>query len=221
MNIIKPSLFSKDKFVLFTIIFSAILALLYIWKGIQTQFLLGGWIIIGMNLIYIPIALIFKRNGFFCFYLLYSVILVFILAFDKTFLYNNYTALFVICIVIMIKPQLEIPALILYFAAVCIAFAINEEKLYHFFIHITRSLWFIESVMYVLNEKFKRKKLVLFNDEKQILDQLCSGKIYQKEVTGFSENTVYRKLKAARERNGNITRDQLVEQYRKELENSQ
>lgn len=46
--------------------------------------------------------------------------------------------------------------------------------------------------------------------------QLCDGKIYQKEVEGFSENTVYRKLKAARERNGNITREQLVELFKKE-----
>ena len=42
----------------------------------------------------------------------------------------------------------------------------------------------------------------------------------QKEVEGFSENTIYRKLKAARERNGNITRDQLVELYRKEKESN-
>ncbi len=53
-----------------------------------------------------------------------------------------------------------------------------------------------------------------------ILDQLCEGKVYQKEVEGFSENTVYRKLKAARERNGNVTREQLVDAYRNEKENA-
>ncbi|UKI56497.1 MAG: hypothetical protein L6V90_04970 [Treponema succinifaciens] len=50
----------------------------------------------------------------------------------------------------------------------------------------------------------------------KILEQLCDGKIYQKEVEGFSENTVYRKLKAARERNGNITREQLISLFKKE-----
>ena len=70
----------------------------------------------------------------------------------------------------------------------------------------------------ILNSHFERKKLVLFEDEKMILDQLCEGKVYQKEVEGFSENTIYRKLKAARERNGNISRDELVEKYRKEKE---
>lgn len=218
MNLNKLTIFNKDKFVLYTCIMSTLLALLYLWKGFQTQFFIGGWIIISLNIIYVPVAIFFKKDGFSYFHLIYSVVLVFILAFDKTFLYNNYTALFVICIVIMIKPKIEIPALVLYFSAVCVSFAINEEKIYHFFIHIARSFWFIEIVMYVLNDKFNRKKLILYNDEKQILDQLCSGKIYQKEVTGFSENTVYRKLKAARERNGNITRDQLVELYRKEKE---
>ena len=87
-----------------------------------------------------------------------------------------------------------------------------------FFFYI--DFWHNISVSYVLNNRFDRKKLILFDDEKKILDQLCEGKIYQKEVEGFSENTIYRKLKAARERNGNITRDQLVELYRKEKESN-
>ena len=44
-----------------------------------------------------------------------------------------------------------------------------------------------------------------------------NGKIYQKEVEGFSENTVYRKLKAARERNGNITKEELLKLFKKEF----
>ena len=94
----------------------------------------------------------------------------------------------------------------------------NEEILYHYFIHIARSIWFIGIVEFVLNDKFKRKRLVLFDDQKNILQQLCNGKVYQKEVEGYSENTIYRKLKAARERNGNLTRDQLVEEFRVEME---
>ena len=70
--------------------------------------------------------------------------------------------------------------------------------------------------IYVLNNRFERKKLILYEDEIKILEQLRSGKMYQKEVEGFSENTVYRKLKAARERNGNITKDELLELYKKE-----
>ena len=118
----------------------------------------------------------------------------------------------------MIRPELEVFAVILYFVSVSIAFTIDGETLIHFFIHVVRSIWFFAIVSYVLNDRFERKKLVLFDDEKKILDQLIDGKKYQKEVEGFSENTIYRKLKAARERNGNLTREQLLEMYRKEIE---
>ena len=169
-----------------------------------------------MNFLYIPAAAIFKRKCFSYFYLVYAVILVFMIAFEKTFLFNNYTALFLVCIVIMIKPQVRFVAISLYIAAICVAFSINGESVFHFLIHLTRTFWFFGTVFFVTENNFERKKLILYEDEIKILAQLCDGKIYQKEVEGFSENTVYRKLKAARERNGNLTREQLVELFKKE-----
>lgn len=175
-----------------------------------------------MNLLYIPIALIFRKRAFYSFYLVYSIVILYVAAFEKTYLYNNYTALFIVCLVIMMQPKLRISAIVIYFAAVTIFFILNEEKeIYLYLIHVIRSLWFIDITEFILNDKFRRRKLVLYEDERRILDQLCEGKVYQKEVEGFSENTIYRKLKAARERNGNLTRDELVEQYRSQKENSE
>lgn len=210
----------NDYFVLYTSLLSGLIAVLYAWKGIREQFTAGTWIIIAANVLYIPAAAIFKRKCFSCFYLAYSIVLVFVLSVEKTLLFNNFSALFIICIVIMIHPKIERIALILYFCAVCISFALTDEQLYHFFIHIARSLWFLGIVTFVLDNKFERKKLILYEDEIKILEQLCGGIMYQKEVTGYSENTVYRKLKAARERNGNITREQLIELYRRQKEKS-
>ena len=210
----------SDKFVLFTGLISFLIACLYVWKGIKTEFTLLAYIIIGMNILYVPFAILFSRSGFPFFYIIYSAFLIFSMAFEQTYLYNNYSALFIICVVIMIQPKIRIPAIILYFVLVTIAFALNEEILYHYFIHVVRSIWYIGLVDFVLSDKFRRKKLVLYEDERMILDQLCEGKVYQKEVEGFSENTVYRKLKAARERNGNVTREQLVDAYRNEKENA-
>lgn len=208
----------SEKFVLFTSVVSLALGILYLLKGIKTGFPPLGCVIISMNFLYVPFAFVFAKKGFPYFYLVYSAVLVFSMAFEKTYLYNNYTALFIVCIVIMINPKLRIPAVIFYIVAVTVAFALNEEVLYHYFIHIVRSIWYIGIVEFVLNDKFKRKKLILYEDEKNILRQMCGGKMYQKEVEGFSENTIYRKLKAARERNGKLTRDQLVEEFRKEME---
>lgn len=208
--------FLNDHFVLFTSVLSGILCALYVWKGFSEGFFIGTWVIALMNFLYIPAAAIFKRKCFSYFYLVYAVILVFMIAFEKTFLFNNYTALFLVCIVIMIKPQVRFVAISLYIAAICVAFSINGESVFHFLIHLTRTFWFFGTVFFVTENKFERKKLILYEDEIKILAQLCDGKIYQKEVEGFSENTVYRKLKAARERNGNLTREQLVELFKKE-----
>lgn len=218
MNISKKKNIFNDHFILFTAIYSAIAALLYVLRGITEGFLLGTCIIIALNIIYIPLAIIFKKRGIAWFYLIYALILTVIISFEKSFLFNNFTAVFLICIVFMIHPKLKIPAVILYFVTATIAFILNEEDIIHYLIHICISLWFIQVVSYVLYDKFDRKKLILYDDEKMILDQLCEGKVYQKEVVGFSENTIYRKLKAARERNGNLTRNQLVDLYRKEKE---
>lgn len=206
----------NDYFVSFTCTIAAIISVLYIWKGIQEQFTNGTIIYILMNILYIPFALIFKKKSFSYFYVIYSIILVFVIAFDQTFLYNNYTALFILSLVIMIKPKATKTAIIIYFITITIAFSINEEVLYHYFIHVVRSIWFIGLEIYVLDNKFERKKLILYEDEITILSQICDGKTYQKEVKGFSENTVYRKLKAARERNGNISKEQLIELFLKE-----
>lgn len=208
--------FLNDHFVLFTSVLSGILCALYVWKGFSEGFFIGTWVIALMNFLYIPAAAIFKRKCFSYFYLVYAVILVFMIAFEKTFLFNNYTALFLVCIVIMIKPQVRFVAISLYIAAICVAFSINGESVFHFLIHLTRTFWFFGTVFFVTENNFERKKLILYEDEIKILAQLCDGKIYQKEVEGFSENTVYRKLKAARERNGNLTREQLVELFKKE-----
>ena len=209
---------TDNRFILFTSAVSLVLGLLYLWKGFKNGFPPMGCIITFLNFIYIPFALVFSKKGFPYFYLLYSAVLIFSIAFEETFLYNNYTALFIVCIVIMINPKLRLPAIAFYIVLVTVAFAMNEEILYHYFIHIARSIWFIGIVEFVLNDKFKRKRLVLFDDEKNILQQLCNGKVYQKEVEGYSENTIYRKLIAASERNGNLTRDQLLEEFRVEME---
>lgn len=206
----------NEHFIFLTSLYSVLIAILYIWNGITDSFLIYDWILIIMNCLYVPFAIIFNKKSFSYFHLIYAILLTFIISLEKTYLFNNYTALFLICIVFMIQPKLEFISIVLYFTSACIAFIINEENLIHFLIHIIRSIWFIQIVIYVLKNQFDRKRLVLYEDEKMILDQLCDGKVYQKEVEGFSENTIYRKLKAARERNGNLTRDQLVDLYRKE-----
>lgn len=206
--------FASNHFVILSSAFSFVIAALYFLKGLQSGFLLGTWIVIAMNLAYIPLTVVFRRRSFSWFCLVYAVVLVFLTAFEKTLLLNNFTPLFLVCIVIGLRPKWKWFALSLYFLSICIAFALNEESALCFLIHTVRSLWFILCMLHVLDSHFERKKIVLYEDERKILDQLLEGKVYQKEVEGFSENTIYRKLKAARERNGCKTREELLDLYR-------
>ena len=67
----------EKKFILFTCIISGILAILYSWKIIIDQDSnLIGYFIIGLNLIYIPFAMIFKKKWFHWFYLVYCVVII-------------------------------------------------------------------------------------------------------------------------------------------------
>lgn len=211
-------LFSNNKnFTLITSFLSLLMALLYAWKGWKEQFFIGTWIIIGLNLLYIPFAFIFKRKGFLYFYLVYSAILIFILAFYKTYLYNNFTSLFIVFLIFLIEPKFKIPTLVVYFLLISIAYALNEEQIYHYFIHITRATWFYYISTFIIEQKYKRKKLILYEDEIKILTQLCNNRLQKSiEFQGYSESTIYRRLKAAMTRN-KMTKKELLEEFNKEF----
>lgn len=205
----------KD-FLLVTSGLSLLLGLLYVWKGFQEQFYTGTYAVIGMALLYIPIVWIFRRPGFAIFNLVYSVFLVFIIAFNNTYLYNNFTGLLAIFIVIIVLPRIKWYALGLYIVVVSIAFALNEENLCHFFIHITRSVWLFYIMNHLIKTKYQRRKLILYDDERKILEALSKNRLQKSiEFEGFSESTIYRRIKSAMKRN-NMTKKQLIEQFKKE-----
>lgn len=215
----KVRIYIYTHFASITAFISGILAALYTWQGYKESFSVCAFIIIGLNILYIPFSILLKRKAFTWFNIFYALVLIFIQAFTKTYLYNNYSALFIICLIAVMNPHLKKFIFPAYLAAVCVAFSINEETIYHFLIHIIRGLWYIMIIFDIVSSKSLNKKLVLDPDEIKILEQISSQNIYQKEVEGYSENTVYRKLKSARERNGCATKDQLVELFKKEYLN--
>lgn len=202
-------------FISVTSVLSMVIVSLYLIKGFQTEFLTGTWCIIGANLVYPAVAFFLKGKAVPIYLVIYMCLLVFLTAFEKTFLYNNFTPLMMIIIAAMIKPKLEVPGFVIYLVSVTVAFVLNEEPLILFLLHLSRTLWIATAFTYAMSLRFGHSALVLFDDERRILDQLVDGKMYQKEVEGFSENTVYRKLKAARERNDCATREELIELYKK------
>ena len=207
----------KEKnFILITTAISFLVALLYAWKGIQEAFNLATYGVIFMCLIYIPVVWIFRRPGFAIFNLIYAAILVFIIAFNDTYLYNNFTGLLAVFIVMMVAPKLKLTAIILYLVSISLAFALNEENLCHFFIHLARCGWLFHIFNHVLSSKYKRNKLILYDDERKILEALSKNRLQKSiEFEGFSESTIYRRIKSAMKRN-NLTKKQLIEEFKKE-----
>lgn len=211
----------KEKhFLLITSLLSFLIGILYIWKGFQEDFFIGTYVVIAMTFLYIPMVWIFKRPGFTVFNLFYSVVLVFIIAFNQTYLYNNFTGLIAVFIVMMLVPKYKYQTITLYFLAVSVAFALNEENLNHYFIHITRSAWLLHIINHLLETKYERRKLILFEDERKILEVLSKNNLQKSiELDGFSESTIYRRIRAAMKRN-NMTKKQLIEEFIKEKNES-
>lgn len=213
----KESLEKKEKkFLLIVCSLTTIISILYVWNGILEQFYIATYIFIGIHLAFIPVVLMFRRKGFSVYCLLYAVVLVFIIAFHKTNLYNNLTGVLIIMIAVLVMPKYKKLAFILYVVAVSVAFAINEENLCHYLIHVSRFSLAFFVFDFVMVEKYSEKKLVLYDDEIKILTELSKNRL-QKSISldGFSESTIYRRIKAACKRN-KMSKAELLDEFKRQ-----
>lgn len=210
----------ERNFVLITSVISFLLGLLYIWKGFEEGFLPVTIIVLSFCFLYIPAVMIFRRTGFIVYNLIYGIVLIFLIAFYKSLLFNNYTGLIAVFFLMIVIPKLKWISIICYGIAVCVAFALNDERLCPFFIHILRSTWLLYIFDFLIKERYSRKKLILYDDEILILKELSKNKL-QKAIAleGFSESTIYRRLKAACERN-NLSKNELIEAFKLEYDST-
>lgn len=216
MNLTKFENTNEKQFLIISSVLSAIISLLYLWKGFSDSFIPATFIIILMAIIYIPAVWIFRKTGFVIYTTIYSILLIYLIAFHESYLYNNFTGLLAVFVIMMVHPKFKWWALGIYLFASCIAFAFNEENLCHFLIHITRGAWFFSVFNYVLLEKYQRKKLILSDDEIKILKELSKNRLQKSiDLDGYSESTIYRRIKAACKRN-NLSKSELLSQFQKE-----
>ena len=114
------------------------------------------------------------------------------------------------------RPRTKVWKTIVYAFSVIPMMIIYNDKFTHVIIHVS-----ICTFMYIgeyIADKARRNKpkLDLTQDEIIIISQLCEGKEI-KEISEFSQNTVYSKLKAARMRNGINANWELVARYKDSL----
>lgn len=205
----------EKQLVVVTCILSSIISILYIWNGFLEQFYIATYIFIGLHVVYVPIVLFFRRKGFAIYTFIYGISLVFIIAFHKTNLYNNLTGVLIIFIAVLVMPKFRRFAFGAYFLAVSVAFALNGESLCHYFIHITRFVMAIYVFDMIMEKRYSEKPLILYDDEIKILTELSKNRL-QKSISldGFSESTIYRRIKAACKRNS-MSKSELIDEFKR------
>lgn len=139
-------------------------------------------------------------------YILFSALALALLYFNK---YTNYTSWFIIVLTIQKKQKYRNPLLILYGMDVLVCLFIGHRLAHQAFIHLLNCLF----IYLVVNLDFNRQKgISLTVDERRILDEWIQvGEM--KAISCFAKNTVFRKMKEARERNGLQDNEELLARY--------
>lgn len=150
------------------------------------------------------------------------IFLVFALTVELFAQFHNYTA-FIICLFfVALKPKSRNITFSLYFVDALITCTLHDKSAIHLTIHFMNCafLWFVfQYIIEHARNLFKKEysKLNLDDKERFILAQLADG-AKQKEIDGYSENTVSKKLKLMREKNFCKTNEELIMRYIAEIQ---
>lgn len=152
--------------------------------------------------------------------------------------FHNYTSFIMILIAIWLNPKTRFPYLLCYSIGVFISLILYKDTFTHILIHGVGCAFFytLFAAMYHIIQYFKRviiflhhenrklrsenqelkklkkDKLILNPDEEEIIKELLTGKEV-KELDIYSQNTIYTRLRAARNRNGCKNNEELKARY--------
>lgn len=152
--------------------------------------------------------------------------------------FHNYTSFIMILIAIWLNPKTKYFYLLVYSIGVLISMIIYKDTFTHLIIHFVGCTFFysIFAAMYHVVQylkkiirflhtenrklrkenqelkKLKKERLILNPDEIEIISALCAGKEI-KEIELYSSNTIYTRLRDARERNGCINNEELKARF--------
>lgn len=136
--------------------------------------------------------------------------------------FHNYTA-FIICVMfVFLKPKSKYIVFGLYIIDAIITCTLHDKSAIHLTIHFLNCafLYFVfQFVVDYATKKIRREnaKLLLDHKERMILEQLAKG-AKQKEIDGYTENTVSKKLKLMREKNFCKTNEELIMRFLSEIQ---
>lgn len=196
-------LFSDEKMVrLFVVAIGALICDVYMY--VDSGYKIEPLIRICYCVLFFPMAMIFGRKWV---PFQYLIIAFSILYFNKWY---NPTSFFLVACVALRHRKYRVPLFVLYGIAVFICLFISRRNWAHGLLHALYcvSIYFIALD---IRSEFKRR-LKATDEELAIIKQIAEGK-EMKEIEGFSEYTIYAKLREARLRNNVRKNYQLVELY--------
>lgn len=171
------------------------------------------WFTLAFRLLTPVVALVFGRGGLWVLYFIFCNIK----ALDPS--YNNIVIIGIISVLFLLLPKIN-KNLIVIISLIYITDIFTVAELYHksgFYIYST----FLLCAQYITavwehKRKGSGKIMILTPDEIEILNQLKDSNI-KKQIEGYSETTIYRKLTEARNRNNYETNDELLGDFKKSL----
>lgn len=164
---------------------------------------------VGGCMLIILVSFFFGRKGYAFAILTYACSLVYVNNF------YNYGSAFFLIIAYSAYPKIKPQATVIFMTNMLYSFTLQKLPATSAGFQIAYWLMY-ESLKDWLWAVKPAVRLTLTDDERKILDELKAGKM-QKEIDLFSQQTISAKIKSARERNLCETTNELMAQYRLEV----
>lgn len=186
---------------------SILMTICHVYMLIDSEYQIEPLIRVCYCFVWFPMALIFGRKWMPFQFLLIAFS---VLYFNK---WLNPTSFLLVAAVTFWYPKYRVKLFVFYGAAVLVCLGIGNRNFAHMTLHCIYCLG-VYFVLLGVKQSFRAQGcLVLTIDEKDILSQVANGKL-KKEVTGYSKNTVTKKIQEAMDRNSCSTEGELVCRYK-------
>lgn len=201
---------SQDKYLMMILALHFFLAVCHFCHSYMSDIQYHGDLRFAGCVVIALLILFFGRKGMAFGFVIYACSLIFV----NTF--YNYGSIFLMLIAFGAYPKIRVPSIVLYSICVVISFSLQKLLAFSVAIHFLYLIlfWLCTKYVYKVNAS---KTLNLKDDEIYILSELAKGKM-QKEIDGYSQQTITAKLKNARERNMCETTGELLSIFKSETD---
>jgi len=204
----KFKLFISDNYCWVSCIFSFVLLGFHIYQYIDSNFMYQPLVRIIYYSIYPFVIFFLGREAILFLFLLFSF------SIEQFADFSNYTSFFIIVFFLFVYKRFSIPVIAIYILDVIIVCEHHNKSPIHLAVHFINCGFIFVASRIIFNicvSKIKKssRKLDLDETDRFILQELSKG-AKQKEIEGFSENTISKRLKKMRDRNFCETNSELL-----------